>query len=287
MSAEPSSPTFRDERQIGFTLVEVLTTIVVAMIVSATLVQFLLAVTRFRREGEVRLETQQGLRAALDSLARDIRLAGACLPTLGSFIPLAGTDSGTRDEITVRTGLFDANQACIRTTLRDAMPADSREIKVASTDGFAQDMRAYLVLPDATSGEIFTITQVQAAALMLQKDAPSTQVYPVNSGVFALQERTYAVDTTLLTIPLLTLAMDGQPAQPLAAGIDLLNIQYRLRRNCPPCDTVDLPTDADTWRLVTDMTLTARATFPSALRAGQPYSLSTTIRVKPRNLLPP
>lgn len=273
------------DRERGFTLVELLVAMVIISFMSLTMLAFFLATSRFRRDGEILVESDQGLRAAVDVLARDIRLAGVCLPTQGNFIPLTATNNGSLDTLTVRSGFVEGNEVCVRTTIREDMPQNSRELKVEGTDGFEEKMMLYLVHPDG-AGEYITITQVQSAARMLQHDIGLTRDYPAGSGVYSLQEKVYAIDPITFGGPVLTVAVDRKAPQALAHGIEALEIQYRLKRNCPPCDTVVLPTDDAEWRLVTELLVTTTVASRRALASGDAYRQTSTVIVKPRNLLP-
>jgi type II secretory pathway pseudopilin PulG len=64
--------------QSGFTFVELLVATLLMTGVGAVLVNSFRIEMRNRADAEVTAETYQGLIAALDSLTRDVRLAGAC-----------------------------------------------------------------------------------------------------------------------------------------------------------------------------------------------------------------
>ncbi|MGH7803545.1 MAG: PilW family protein, partial [Candidatus Binatia bacterium] len=161
MSRKRSSRPFSAER--GFTLIELLVAASIGTLIMGTVVNTLLSTTRYRREIETRLETQQGLNAAIDALTRDIRLAGACMPTVGNFVALAGssrigvgTPPPSRDRITARIGLVDAAGGCIRTAVRAPAKAGTTVLDVEGATGFARDMRIYLVAPNGV-GEFVTL----------------------------------------------------------------------------------------------------------------------------------
>jgi hypothetical protein len=97
--------------------VEVLVSPTLELGVVAMLGVFFVASRNRVQEQVLRVETLQGLRAAMDSMVRDLRLGGACLPTTGEFITLGGVD-GTTDQIVTRSGIVRPNQSCIRTVPR-------------------------------------------------------------------------------------------------------------------------------------------------------------------------
>lgn len=268
----------------GFTLVELLVAMTIAALVMGVFVKLLLSTTRYRREVEARLETQQGLKAAIDALSRDLRLAGACLPTVNAFLAIRGTDSGTRDQVGVHIGEL-ANGACVNPTVTATVSAGTTSVPVASTAGLRAGQLVYLVHPDR-SGVFRTIESVDAGGNTLVLDSGVDQDYPVPSGVWAMQRRDYAIALDLRGRPRLELGIHGGAAQPMALGIRDLDVTYRLRQNCPACTVVAVPADTAQWRLVTDVMINLTASSASALVPGTDYTVSETIRVKPRNLRP-
>jgi hypothetical protein len=232
------------------------------------------------------VETAQALRATLDALQRDLRLSGACLTTIGSVVALSGTDAGTTDRVVTRTGLVSANLTCVRTALSAAVPAGTVTLPVQSTSGFGSGMRAYMYNSASGGGEFFTITQVQSGALTLQRDSASSEDYPQYSGVYAVDERAYAIDTSNPSLPILTLAVNNGSPQPFAAGIESFNVRYTLARNCPACDVVDLPADNSEWMLVNEVSVSMTARSRVRGRNGQYYRRTGQVSLKPRNLLP-
>jgi hypothetical protein len=87
------------------------------------------------------------------------------------------------------------------------------------------------------------------------------------------------------TMPELELQVGSQSTQSFAVGIEKLNIQYQLRRNCPPCDVVDIPTNNASGRWSSRCSSTsplARATRPK----WDLFRRTISVSVKPRNLLP-
>ncbi|MEO8604367.1 MAG: hypothetical protein ABI629_17465 [bacterium] len=236
------------------------------------------------------VETTQVARAAADMIVRDLRLGGACLPVTGDFISLDGVNSGNLDEITTRTGLTRPDLSCIRS----AVPTGKQVTKagtavpVASSAGFVAGMRAYIRAPNGT-GEFFVINTV-ASATQLTKSTTLSQVYPESSGVYGIDERRFYLATRSTPqgpLPELMLQIGSQTPQSFAVGIENLAIQYQLRRNCPPCDTTNLPVDDTEWSIVERVLLsvTARSDLPDT--AGNYYRRTVTVGVKPRNLLPP
>jgi len=267
----------------GFTLIELLVAMTISSIVMGVFVKLMLSTTRYRREVEARLETHQGLKAAIDALTRDLRLAGSCMPAGNDFLAISGVDSQTTDQIGVHIGeLFEGG--CVNSTVTATVAAGTTQIFVANAVGFRAGQRVYLIHPD-TFGEFQTVRSVDAGNNSLVISPGVARDYPVPTGVWAMQQRDYSI-MSILGPPRLMLGIDGARPQPMALGISRLDVRYRLRENCPPCTEVALPADAAEWRLVTDVLIDLTARSASPVAPGTFYTITEQIRVKPRNLLP-
>jgi hypothetical protein len=254
-------------------------TLGVSAIMLASAVQLVRTQTLTSKNHSSGIESQQATRSSLDAMTTDIRLAGACLPTDGEFIALAGVDSAAGDAITIRTGI-SANLVCVVNSLTVLAKSATSTVTVGSTTGFAGGMLAYIRHPNG-SGKIFPISSITATTITF--GGTLDQDYPVASGVYALDERTYAIDKSVPTAPTLTLAVNRAAPLQFAVGVTDLQIQYVLDRNCPPCDRVNLPLNTTEWRLVNTLALTT--TVVMSTPPGQ-TPLVTTSMAKPRNLVP-
>jgi hypothetical protein len=268
----------------GFSVVELALSLTLAAMAFAATSSFLLAGRNAMRDEDIFLETTHAARASVDLLLRDLRLGGACLPVTGRFVALDGVDNGTTDEIITRTGLTRGDLSCIRTATLGLTEADSSNVEVENVDGFASGTRVHIRHPNG-SGEYFHLASVDPATNTLTIDGAFGVDYPATSGVYAIEERRFAVDTGVDPPQLVMQENDG-PVYPFAAGIEELNVQYQLRSNCPECDVVDLPANDAEWALVDQILLTVTARSTRTSQAGEHYTRSHTVRVKPRNLLP-
>jgi len=235
------------------------------------------------------LETTQAARSAIDVIVRDLRLGGACLPVTGDFISLEGTNNAQTDTIVTRTGLTRPDLSCIRSAVPtgSTVTASGSSIPIENSEGFLSNMRAYIRAPDG-AGEYFTVTAVPSAT-QLTKAMTLSRDYPATSGVYAIDERTFYLDTwngPSGAQPELMLQVGTQAPQSFAIGIEKLDIKYQLQRNCPPCDVINLPATDDEWAIVDAvvLTVTARSELPD--QAGNYYRRTVSVNVKPRNLLP-
>lgn len=236
------------------------------------------------------IETTQAARAAVDMIVRDLRLGGACLPVTGEFISLDGINNGSEDEITTRTGMTRPDLSCISSTVPDGstVVTNNNVVPVLSSQGFSAGMRAYIRHSNGT-GEYFDIAAVPSATTLI-KSTTLSQDYPATSGVYAIDERRFFIQwftSPRGPLPQLMLQIGQSSAQSYAVGIEKLNLQYQLRRNCSPnCDIVNLPANDTEWAIVEAVLLnvTSRSEVPD--ENGDYFRRTLTVNVKPRNLLP-
>lgn len=245
-----------------------------------------LAGRNFMRDQALEIETTQAARATIDLLLRELRLGGACLPITGDFVSLDGLNTGNRDEITSRTGLTRPDLSCIRSASTANALTGATSLTLQNVSGFSAGRRGYIRHP-AGVGEYFTISAVNSVPKTLTVNPPMSRDYPSTSGVYEIDERTFRINVDDPSNPALELQVDnGTPAK-LATGIERLNIQYQLHRNCPACDMVDLPASDAEWAIVEQLfvEVTARSDRPGP--TGDYYRRTIKVGVKPRNLLPP
>jgi prepilin-type N-terminal cleavage/methylation domain-containing protein len=288
MQCRRSSPTSRHpEPAAGFSLVELLVSVSIAGVALTSMITFFALQTRGSQGHAFRVEAQQALRASLDAITRDVRLAGACLPiNTGQYVPLAGTDSVNGDSITIRSGLLRADLSCISAALTPANTTQgTTTLQVDSGSGFTGGMLVYLRHPSGSGMYAFA---TGAGATTVSIDTGLSQDYPKGSGIYAIDERTYTIDRSVPNTPRLMLAINRGTPMAFAAGINDLQLQYVLDQNCPPCDVVNAPAAGATatWLLVNDVLLTASAQTVGTIRPQDVATLTETSRAKPRNLLP-
>ena len=276
----------------GFSIVELLAALGVIGITLASAVPFFALQARKMKGMSYRLEAQQGMRAALDAMGRDIRLAGACLPTSGKFIALDGVDSALGDQITVRAGIVQSGTSCVKAGLTVAANAGDTSVTLADATPFAGTQLVFVSHPNG-SGELQQVTGTSAtnvnlaAGLSQAYPGPAAPGNPSNpANVIAVDERVYKLDKTDPNNPLLTLTVNRTAPQAFAVGVSDLQFQYTLNRNCTPCDVVNLPPDTATWWLVNDVLITATITTTGTVRSEDKVTLVENTRAKPRNLLP-
>jgi type II secretory pathway pseudopilin PulG len=269
----------------GLSSLELLISVGIIGIAMAATSGLFLAGRNFMRDQTLEVETTQAARATIDLMLRELRLGGACLPVTGDFISLDGVDDTDLDEVTSRTGLTRPDLSCIRSsTTADIETADTT-VPVQSVNGFVADRRGYIRHPAGT-GEFFTIASVDSVTNTLDVTAGLSRDYPATSGVYEIDERTFRINDDDPANPAIELQVDSGTPSKLATGIERLNVQYQLHRNCPPCDVVDLPVGDPEWSIVEQLFLevTARSDRPGP--NGDYYRRTIKVGVKPRNLLP-
>jgi hypothetical protein len=153
---------------------------------------------------------------------------------------------------------------------------------VGSANGFAPDMLVYVRHPGGM-GQFSFVESAAGTSIRLVDGADVD--YPVGSGLYAVDERAYRIDTSGAA-PRLMLTVNRGTPQAFAAGMRDLQVRYELAQNCPPCDVVDLPADDAAWRLVNQVLVTSTVETVGAVRPEDQVSVTETTRAKPRNLLP-
>lgn len=244
-----------------------------------------LAGRNFMRDQTLEVETTQAARATIDLVLRELRLGGACLPVTGDFISLDGSNSGTLDTIVSRTGLVRPDLSCIRTTATAALAAGATSIPLLNANGFTAGRRGY-IRSGAGVGEFFDIVGVNTSTKTLSVTPGLATAYASDAGIYEVDERSFRINNTDPLHPVLEMQIDGKPASKLATGIEKLNIQYQLRRNCPACDIVDLPASDPEWAIVEQVFVEVTARSDRVGPSGDYYRRSLRVGVKPRNLLP-
>jgi hypothetical protein len=271
-------------------MMELLVTVFVSGITLASVVSFFANQAHKERGHAYRLEAQQALRASLDAITRDLRLAGACLPSGGQFLSVTGQELAGGDTITIRTGQVLTNLSCIKPTSLPVAAGDTvinfsppNAGEANPTNGMAVGMLVHLEKP-ADPGEEMFVNAVAPTSITLS--SATTKAYVAGAGVYPFDERVYALDKTDPVNPLLMLTVNRGTAQAFAVGMTDLQIQYLLNRNCPTCDVVNAPTTLSDWWLVNEVYITATVKTVGAVKAEDQATIVATTHGKPRNLLP-
>lgn len=240
--------TRRIAREDGFTLTELLVSTGIMLTVTAGVFTVMNpSAGIFQTQPEV-ADVQQRLRVGVDTLKRDLVMAGAGAYSgalsgslSGFFAPitpyrqgsLASMDDGTvkfrPDAITI----FYVPSTNSQTELAAAMPNTSAELKVKDQGscppgqelcGFKEGM-GVLIYDETGAFDTMTITQVQAAAGHLQhnQQGPLSKAYDVSAKVAQVEQHVYFLDTTTDQL----MHYDGyQTAVPVVDNVVGLNFEY-------------------------------------------------------------
>jgi len=270
----------------GFSLIELLVTMFIASVMMTAMTGFFRATVATRYDMGLQTEAQQGLRALMEMVTQELRQAGACLPRSGDFIALDGSDGGTQDSLTLRIGRTDqATFVCSQAGTTAAAPAGSTTLTVAAADAplFADATLVY-VTPNGTNGNFYTAAAVSGTTITLNEGLIGD--HPAGAGIYAVDERTYAIDPSTYGRPVLTVAIDGGAPQPLVDGAEEFDLQY-LGEPCTTagCTPLSQPVTNTDWLGVREVTIAATVRSRKADKAGELASESGEVSVKPRNLL--
>lgn len=247
--------------EAGFSIVEMLIATVIMMVVTAATFGLMNpAQGMFAAQPEVS-DMQQRLRIAVETLKKDLLMAGAGtysgnnkLGSLGQYVATIlpdreGNDTpdppGTFKCTTTYCSSLAASDAITimyvpptsaQTTLRDPMPLNSAELKVnaqpgcPSNDelcGFREGMQV-MIFDDSGASDIFSITNVQDDALHIQhKGQDLSKAYFANTYVTQISAATYWLKTDTVAETYQLMRYDGyQTDSPIAENIVGMAFEY-------------------------------------------------------------
>lgn len=285
----------------GFSLVEMLVSLFIASLMMTVMTGFVRTVVATKHNTSLTTEAQQGVRAALSMITQELRQAGACLTPLGTFISLAGADTGTQDSLTLRIGRINpTTNRCIQIGTAAVESPGSTTLQVPAGSGLRAGDQVFIT-PNSVLGNFYTVqaasgTTVALSAPLNDYDGLGT-AYPIGTGIFPFDERIYTVNASDPDRPVLTARMNGEGPFPLVDGVSVFDVRYGLAPCNPQCATeVDFPlVDEDTneWFLVREVRIKATVQSRKKNRDGEFEEASTGkvgesgeyITIKPRNLL--
>lgn len=274
----------RLNRQAGFSLSDLLISMLLSSILAVMMTSFLSTNVSARKNMGVRIEVQQGLRVLLSIISRELRQAGACLPETGQFIALDGADNGTIDQLTLRIGQADPTTlACVSTQTNAFAPAGATVLAVDNGTIF-DDVHLAYITPDGASGGFYTVASTSATSITISE--PLNGSHDPGSSIYAVDEREYAIDT-INGRQVLSMTIDGSSPFPLIDGVEAFNVEYHLG----PCvltscaAVTGLPSDGTEWRLVRIIGLTASVKSHKPDHDGNYVTETGNISVRTRNFL--
>ncbi len=240
-------------RQSGFTLIELMVAVFVSASVIVTAFAIVLNTERSWDASMERKSSVQNLRAALQMLSHDVRMAGSGYG--GETITTGGVPGGRLFPLMPRAGVnapdtlilvggLEGNLA--RTTSIMASPSDV--LQVEAVDEFA--VGDLVVIVDTDNADLFQLTSVTQGANVLGHEVTSgyntptehddwpVGGYPVGSIVAKVQIVRYWVDDSSGSPKLFRQLGSGTPV-PLAEGIQDLQIVYVMADGTLDADPAD------------------------------------------------
>lgn len=216
--------TLRSRNNQGFTFVEVMVAVAVGAIILLGLYVLLETSQSTTSRGKLKLEIQQAARAALDTMARDLRMAGSGLPNARDYQnPPAAFTGATDNSVSFMMEPSNAN-----TVFTAGVATGSVTLPVNSTSQFTPGGVIYLFGNDGDAThpmnhwEQKTIAAggVGANSLTLTSGVSNNYI----GGSQVSQPRTFTYDLSGTTLR--RNAGDGNGPQPLAENITALQLRY-------------------------------------------------------------
>lgn len=258
----------------GFSLLEVLIALTLTAIVTSAILRAYTVQHKQYMAQDDATAVQQNARAALDEIARHVRMAGNNLP-LG-LNPLQVTNANP-DTITIVYRVDDCD-----TYLADTMASAASVLECATAvDCFSAGQWAYIFEPDSGGGEWFRISGVNTGSRQIEHDAaPLSKTYHADAIVLTMEQIKFYVDnTTDASHPQLMMQLPGEAAQPFADNISGFELRYRMKNGM----VVDQPPLVTDVREV-EITVTGRSENPDPESANDRYRFRTyTSSVNLRN----
>lgn len=236
-------------RQAGFTIVEmIIATAIMMTVTAATFALMNPAHGMFAAQPEM-MDMQQRLRIGVDTLHKDLLMAGAgtysgaMTGSLGQyFSPIMPLRVGntTPDPVgsffTDRITIMYVPPTSAQTTIATAMPNNSAEIKVTAQPGCPSNdplcgfkVGMQLLIMDASGAwDTFTITTIQDAALHLQhRGEDLNKAYGQGSYIAQIAMSTYWLKTDTVAETYQLMRYDGHTTDvPIAENVVGLSFEY-------------------------------------------------------------
>ena len=257
----------------GMTLVELLIVLAVSSLLMAAIFgSFIHQQKSYAVQDQV-IDMQQGLRAAIDRMTREIRMAGYggdILETFGNvntFSHIITPANGTsQDSITILVADEVAR-------LSQNAPAGSSQLNLNTSNVFNTGNKRYLCLLGQNN---YLIQAVTGSTVTLA--TPLLEDHLINESVGLVKAITYRIDPD--TTNLVRDENTGEGGQILAEDVENIQVRYTLASG----GVVDSPANPEDIRMVS-ITLTARTKMPYTEYPGDGYLRRVmTTGIEVRNL---
>lgn len=226
-------------RQGGFTLVELMVSVVLIGIVTSLSVRLASTVIDAYREQRIAMAIQRAARASIDLVSDAVRNASAGVPTgdtrdAAGCSDVVGIDVVNRSDGPDQLSVIYASGGVV-TSLRSTLTAASSRFTVTNVDGLAVGDR--VLVTDGTSGRLLPVSRIDpsgsdfeigtiAAGVACPGVPMPADGYKAGALVVRARAATFYV-ATAAGVPTLMLDPDGtgpEIAEPLAEGIEDLQI---------------------------------------------------------------
>ncbi|NOY88794.1 MAG: hypothetical protein GXO93_05315 [FCB group bacterium] len=250
----------------GTSLIEVMIALAITGVVTASIFKLYVVQHKNYMIQDDISDIQQNVRASIDELSKNIRMAGFDLP-----LGIEGIEAYNTNPDTIV--ILYQSSGC-DTYLSDPMPQPSAELKCGSdVSCFHVDQWIYIYDADSAWGEWFQVSQVQQAALHIQhREASLSRAYDANALVLAMTRIKFYVDNTTDTAhPALMMQLQGQNPQVYAENISDLQFKYRMKSG----QLLDVPDITENTREV-QISITGHSNTPELADDGtQSYRYRT------------
>lgn len=246
-----------DER--GMTILEVMIALVITGIVTAAIFEVYLTQHKNYIAQEEIVDIQQSVRASIDVMARNVRMAGYNLPI--GIPPFEAYDTDP-DTIVVYYDASDYN-----TYLATSMGNRTSDLALGSDPArFREEQWAYIWDPDSSYGEWFQIGEINRNTWrMRHRHGGFSRAYSAGALVLPITMMKFYIDNTSdPDHPDLMLETPGLAPMIFAENIRDLQFTYRMNNSL----WVDEPTILENVREV-KILITGRADRPQVVSTGE------------------
>lgn len=234
--------TVRSRSTCGFTLVELMVALVITAVMVTVLIRSMFTVERSWDTSHNRVVTNQNTRAAVNTMVRDLRMAGSGFSgkpvvtggVVGNLVyPCRPGPAASGSDSLFITGSLSG----VMTTCSVPMASPSDGLFVNDTDGFS--VGDLVVITNGTEANMFEVTGVVPSTGSLEHSVssphndPNQHVvwpsggYSVGSTVVQVQEVAYWVDEGL-DEPRLMRRLGSEVPLPIGFDVEELHVSYGL-----------------------------------------------------------
>jgi prepilin-type N-terminal cleavage/methylation domain-containing protein len=257
----------------GMTLVEILVVLAVSSLLMAAMFGLFINQQKSYAVQDQVIDMQQGLRAAIDRMTREIRMAGYGGNSLGIFGSvntfthiITPVNGSSQDSITILVADEVAK-------LSQNAPAGSSQLILSTSNVFNTSSKRYLCLQGQNN---YLIQAVTGSTVTLT--SPLQEDHLVNESVGLVKAITYRIDPE--STNLVRDENTGEGGQILAENVENIQLRYTLASGA----VVDSPATPEEVRMVS-VSLTVRTKTPYTEYPGDGYLRRVmTTGIEVRNL---